>query len=126
MTLRYASAVLPRFLAVSIGLATMWMVLWAAPSNAQQDVASDDSLATIVVRAHRLTDEQVTEEVATALRTDRYVDDAHVTVTTKDGVVTLHGFVQDAWDLLALRRISRKLPGVKKVVNDVELELNDQ
>ena len=126
MTLRYARAVRSRFLAVSVGLATMWIILSTTPSNAQQNVASDDSLPSVVVRAQRLTDEQVAEEVATALRTDRYVDDAHVTVTTKDGVVTLHGFVQDAWDLLALRRLSRNLPGVKKVVNDVELVLNDQ
>ena len=126
MTLRGASAVPSRFPAVAVGVATMWMVLWAAASNAQQNIASDDSLASIVVSAQRLTDERVTEQVATALRTDRYVDDAHVTVTTKDGVVTLHGFVQDAWDLLALRRLSRNLPGVKKVVNDVELVLNDQ
>jgi osmotically-inducible protein OsmY len=127
MTFGFASTFPLRYLAVPVGLAAVLMILCATPAKAQ--VASDDSLASIVVRAKRLssfTDDQVTEQVATALRTDRYVDDAHVTVTTKNGVVTLHGFVQDAWDLLALRRISRKVPGVKKVVNDVELVLNDQ
>jgi osmotically-inducible protein OsmY len=129
MTSRYAIAVPARCLAVLVGLATAWIILCATPAKAQQSGASDDSLTSIVVQAKRLsslTDDEVTEQVASALRTDRYVDDAHVTVTTENGVVTLHGFVQDAWDLLALRRISRQVPGVKKVVNDVELVLNDQ
>ena len=50
---------------------------------------------------------------------------AEITVTG-NGIVTLQGFVQDAWDLLALRRIAKRVAGVKRVVNDVELVLNDQ
>jgi osmotically-inducible protein OsmY len=64
--------------------------------------------------------------VELALKLDPYVDDQHVTVTTKNGIVTIQGFVQDAWDLLALRRIAKRVAGVKRVVNDVELVLNDQ
>jgi osmotically-inducible protein OsmY len=54
------------------------------------------------------------------------VDDNHVTITVKNGVVTMQGFVQDAWDLSALRRVAKKVPGVRRIVNDVELVLNDQ
>jgi osmotically-inducible protein OsmY len=121
----------PVLLAAIISIFSLWTTSTTAQetsSSAQQTSSSQDSLTSIVVRAQRLsnfTDEQVSEQVATALRSDRYVDDAHVTVTTENGIVTLHGFVQDAWDLLALRRISRKVPGVKKIVNDVELVLND-
>jgi osmotically-inducible protein OsmY len=127
MTLNCAGTLGPRNL-VSLAAISIFS-LWTTSTTAQQTSSSQDSLTSIVVRAQRLssfTDEQVTEQVATALRSDRYVDDAHVTVTTENGIVTLHGFVQDAWDLLALRRISRKVPGVKKIVNDAELVLNDQ
>jgi osmotically-inducible protein OsmY len=129
MTLIRAGASSPVKFLLLAGIITLLSGLGAGTTNAQNTAPTADSLTSIVVKAQRLsnyTDEQVTEQVETALRSDRYVDDAHVTVTTENGVVTLHGFVQDAWDLLALRRISRKVSGVKKIVNDVELVLNDQ
>ncbi|MDB6085891.1 MAG: hypothetical protein JWN43_3772 [Gammaproteobacteria bacterium] len=102
-------------------------VLWAAGSLAQQSAGPANVLSEITVKGRKISpDEEVSREVVAALQADPYVDDAHVTVTTKDGIVTIHGFVQDAWDLLALRRIAKKVAGAKKIVNDVELMLNDQ
>jgi osmotically-inducible protein OsmY len=126
MTLIRAGALSPLNFALLAGITAILSSLLAGSAKAQNASPPEDSLPSIVVRAQRLSDDQVTERVETALRSDRYVDDAHVTVTTENGVVTLHGFVQDAWDLLALRRISKEVPGVKKIVNDVELVLNDQ
>lgn len=106
-------------------LTAVWSC-WPAVTPAQQP-ASANSLGEITVTGRKiLNDDALSTEVAAALHSDAYLDDAHVTVTTKDGVVTLHGFVQDAWDLLALRRVAKKVAGSKKVVNDVELMLNDQ
>ena len=102
-------------------------VLWWAASVGQQTAAPKNVLAEITVTGRKIIpDEEVTQQVELALKLDPYVDDQHVTVTTKNGVVTIQGFVQDAWDLLALRRIAKRVAGVKRVVNDVELVLNDQ
>jgi osmotically-inducible protein OsmY len=105
----------------------------AAPANAgaasvaQHAAAPANALGEITVTGRKIIpDEEVSQQVELALKLDPYVDDRHVTVTTKNGIVTIQGFVQDAWDLLALRRIAKRVAGVKKVVNDVELVLNDQ
>jgi hypothetical protein len=85
-----------------------------------------DTVTVTADRTHQIADEQLAQDVKTALRSDPIVDDNHVTITVKNGVVTMQGFVQDAWDLSALRRVAKKVPGVKRIVNDVELVLNDQ
>jgi osmotically-inducible protein OsmY len=108
-------------------LLTVLSVLSATASMAEDKANAANGLAEIIVTSRKIIpDEEVSTQVVFALHSDLYVDDMHVTVTTKDGIVTLHGFVQDAWDLLALRRIAKKVAGAKKVVNDVELMLNDQ
>ena len=102
-------------------------VLWGSASVAQHTAAPANALAEITVTGRKIIpDEEVSRQVEFVLELDPYVDNRHVTVTTKNGIVTLQGFVQDAWDLLALRRITKRVAGVKQVVNDVELMLNDQ
>ena len=102
-------------------------VLWGSASVAQHTAAPANALAEITVTGKKIIpDEEVSRQVEFVLELDPYVDNRHVTVTTKNGIVTLQGFVQDAWDLLALRRITKRVAGVKQVVNDVELMLNDQ
>jgi hypothetical protein len=113
-----------RFLTASVAVLS---VLWGSASVAQHTAAPATSLAEITVTGKKIIpDEEVSRQVEFALELDPYIDDRHVTVTTKNGIVILQGFVQDAWDLLALRRITKRVAGVKMVVNDVELMLNDQ
>ena len=113
-----------QFLTASVALLS---VLWGAASVAQHTAAPAAALAEITVTGKKIIpDEEVSRQVEFALELDPYIDDRHVTVTTKNGIVTLQGFVQDAWDLLALRRITKRVAGVKMVVNDVELMLNDE
>jgi osmotically-inducible protein OsmY len=38
----------------------------------------------------------------------------------------LHGIVFDEWDLRVAKRIARKVPGVKRVINDLEIELGGE
>ena len=101
--------------------------VWGAHAGAQQTEVPGKLLEPIIVTAKKQeptkTDEEVTKQVETALRADRYAFDEHVMVTTKDGVVTLSGFVLDVWDVYTLKRIVRKMPGVKKVVDQLTLEL---
>jgi osmotically-inducible protein OsmY len=41
-------------------------------------------------------------------------------------VVTLHGFIFDEWDLRVVKRIARKTPGVRRVIDDLEIELGGE
>jgi hypothetical protein len=99
---------------------------WVTPLEADEIAApTAHPLEEVVVRAKKrpefVPDEEVTEHVATALHTDRYFYDGHVTVTVKDGVVYLRGTVFDEGDLRHAWLISKKIPGVKRVVNELEI-----
>jgi len=85
-------------------------------------------LNNIVVTGKRISvpDLELQEQVETAMRSNPYFPDEHVTVTIKDGVVTLHGFIYDEWDLRVALRIARRTPGVKRVINDLEIELGGE
>ena len=101
--------------------------LWGMQIGAQQTDVPGKLLEPIIVTAKKQeapkTDEEVTKQVEAALRANPYAFHEHVTVTTKDGVVTLSGFVLDVWDLFTLKRIARKTAGVKRLVDQVNLEL---
>jgi hypothetical protein len=108
-------------------------VLVCGPHLAQAQrvtAPTDTQLDEIVVTAKRrfdlVADEKVKEEVEEALHSDPFFYDAHVTVTTKNGVVTLEGMVFDDWDLRQAMRISKRVAGVKRVVNDLEIKLGGE
>jgi BON domain len=110
-----------------ISTAAAWVALLAAVAAlAGQPPKPLDTVIVTAGHLRNVADEELAQEVKAALRSNPIVDDNHVTITVKNGVVTMDGFVQDAWDLMALRRVAKKVPGVKKIVNDVELVLNDQ
>jgi osmotically-inducible protein OsmY len=73
-----------------------------------------------------LPDEVLKEQVETVLHDDPYFFGEHVTVTIRNGVATLQGIVFDDWDLRNAIRLSRKVPGVKRVVNDLEIKLGGE
>ena len=101
----------------------------AVPLFAADIVPSPGSnLNSVVVTGKRIPvpDAEVKERVETAMRSNPYFPDEHVTVTIKDGVVTLHGFIYDEWDLRVAMRIARRTPGVKRVINDLEIELGGE
>ena len=93
-------------------------------------VPADSRLDAIVVTAKRradaVADETIKRQVEAALRSDPFFYDEHVTVTINNGVVTLQGMVFDDWDLRNALRIGRKVPGVKRVVNDLEIKLGGE
>jgi osmotically-inducible protein OsmY len=106
-------------------------IVWATPLSAEALAAQPaKSLDTILVTAQRQADaeadEKVRGQVESALHSDPFFNDEHVTVTIKDGVVTLQGIVFDEWDLRAVKRIARRIPGVKRVVNDLEVKLGGE
>jgi len=87
-------------------------------------------LNSIVVTGKRpwagVPDAELTERLETAMHSDRFFYDEHVTVVVKDGVVTLRGIVFDEWDLRNAKRIARKIPGVKRVIDDLEIKLGGE
>jgi len=91
---------------------------------------ADTRLDAIVVTAKKrpdaAADERVKRQVESALHSDPFFYDGHVTVTAVNGVITLQGMVFDDWDLRNALRISRKIPGVRRVINDLEIKLGGE
>jgi osmotically-inducible protein OsmY len=95
----------------------------AAPAAAQNAAEpAMDRLEPIVVTAKRradpAADEKTKRQVEEALHADAFFYDEHVTVTIKNGVVTMRGIVFDDWDVRTAVRIARKISGVKRVATD--------
>jgi osmotically-inducible protein OsmY len=108
-------------------------IAWAAaPVSADESARAQPArpLDSIVVTAKKRSDpavdEAVRKDVEAALHSDPYFYDEHVTVTTKNGVVTLTGIVFDDGDLRAAIRIARRIAGVRRVVNDLEIKLGGE
>jgi osmotically-inducible protein OsmY len=110
-------------LAGTLGVAAFgcpWAVLGAAPSNAPPGA----ELGEIVVTAKRL-DEALAAKVQAAIEQNPYIFSDHITVTAKNGVVTVRGVVNDLNDLLAILRIARRVAGKGRVVNEIEFQAVD-
>jgi hypothetical protein len=108
---------------------------WLAAGNAAQAgppapdpgrKADGRPLDTIVVTAQRLLDEQLRTEVERALRDDPTLMSDHLDVSIRNGVVTLTGLVFDDWDMRIARRTAKRIPGVKRVINDMEIKLGGE
>jgi osmotically-inducible protein OsmY len=66
-------------------------------------------------------DQPIDRRVMAALQAAPYLYAEHITVTSKDGVITLHGMVGSPWDLREAIRISSRVDGVHAVVDDLEI-----
>jgi osmotically-inducible protein OsmY len=93
-----------------------------------QDAAdtANTRLEEVVVQAKRqAADSQVTRQVEKTLTDDPWIYAEHITVTTKNGVVTLEGIVGDTGEMFRIVRLCRKIPGARRVVNALEIMHND-
>jgi len=84
-----------------------------------------DAANVIAVSAKRASlgsaDQEVNKRVEAALDQAPYLDAEHVTVTSRDGIVTLQGMVGSASDLQDALRIASRVNGVKDVVDELEI-----
>jgi osmotically-inducible protein OsmY len=71
--------------------------------------------------AERLADEAIAAQVKEALRRDPVLYDAHIAVTAEGGVVRLSGVLSEADDLYEVPRIAKAVPGVTRVVSNLQL-----
>ena len=67
-------------------------------------------------------DQEIQRNVEAELHWDPELDASDVAVTVKDGVVTLAGFVRNSTEQSAAERTSKRVIGVKAVVNDLQVK----
>jgi BON domain len=99
------------------------LLCWCMPAGADTPgapaaVRLDPIVVTAKKRQDRVADEVLTKNVEVALHSNPVFNDEHVTVTIKNGVVTLEGIVYDDWDVRTAIRIARRIAGVRRVVTD--------
>ena len=67
-------------------------------------------------------DKDTVDRVQIALNGDKILYARHITIHADNGVVSLGGYVWSQPDLLEAQRIAAAVPGVSRVVNEMELE----
>ncbi len=80
----------------------------------------------VVIQAKRqAADEQVTRQVERILTEDPWIYGEHITVTIRNGIVTLEGIVGDTGEMFMIVRLCRKMSGARRIVNGLEIMHND-
>jgi osmotically-inducible protein OsmY len=74
--------------------------------------------------AQRAADKATAERVEAALNADKGLFAKHIIATANNGVVYLSGYVWESGDFEEAVYIASNVPGVTKVVNDLELNRN--
>lgn len=100
---------------------------WATAAGADNAIAPptkilDPIVVTAKKRPDPVADEKLIQLVEVALHSDPFFYDGHVSVIVKNGVATLSGKVFDDWDMRQAMRIGKRIAGVKRVINDLEIE----
>jgi len=97
---------------------------WPAPTIAQEVGAPPAGGAEQVVitgaKRESVSDAELRHRVETTLASNPYLDASRVTVTSKDGVVTLQGLIGDDWDLMRAIRLADRIPGARRVINELD------
>jgi osmotically-inducible protein OsmY len=78
--------------------------------------------ATPETAAQRQADRDIADRVQAALNADSGLYAKHISIHANAGIVRLGGYVWTQPDLEEAQRIAGMVPGVTKVVNDMELE----
>lgn len=103
-------------------------LLGAAGSGAAQDAIPRTEAASeeVVVRATRLTDEQITQQAQQAISNDPWIYSEHITVTTRNGVIRVEGIVQDRGEWFRILDLCRKIRAARRVdTSGIEMLYND-
>lgn len=72
--------------------------------------------------AQRQADSEIAAQVSSALRADPQIFARHIDVWAERGIVHLGGYVWTDTDLSRAKEIAGNVPGVKQVVDDLQLE----
>jgi osmotically-inducible protein OsmY len=71
-------------------------------------------------------DDQIYDQVRRRLAEDRDVKGGGIDVEVKSGVVTLRGKVREEKQRVKAERVTKKVKGVTRVVNELQVELGAQ
>lgn len=96
----------------------------AASAKADGDVALNAPQAGVVAAqpvSAGISDRELDTRVGVALDHAPYLYARHIEVTSRNGIVTLHGMVGSASDLEDAVKISSRVDGVKNVVDQLEI-----
>lgn len=91
-------------------------------SDAPNEPANAHSTDVLVTAKRHLTDDQMKQVVETALADNPYIYAEHITISARNGVVTVEGIVGDAGELLMVLRLARKVSGSKRVVSELVID----
>jgi osmotically-inducible protein OsmY len=94
-----------------------------AQNAAVPSISGSGSVAASTTQGAAQRDEDLGNRVKTALHTDPYFYDQHVTVSVEKGSVVLRGFVFSGWELQDAVRIARKAAGNARVIDDLSIQL---
>ena len=72
----------------------------------------------------QVNDKETAEAVEAALKANTHIYTQHITVQVDNGVVHLGGYVWTDFDQYEAERTAESVPGVTKVVDEMELERN--
>ena len=72
--------------------------------------------------AERQADKEIAAQVSSALSADPHIFARHIDVWADRGVVHLGGYVWTDTDLYRAKEIAGNVPGVRQVVDDLQLE----
>jgi osmotically-inducible protein OsmY len=76
--------------------------------------------------AQREADREIAADVSSALNANPHIYARHIDVRAENGVVHLGGYVWSDRDLYEAKQIAAGVPGVKGVVDDMQLERGGQ
>jgi len=121
----FPSAILSRA-GVLLGATLAGWLCCVVPTNADQTGAAvNTQMKPIVVRGKKnpetAVDAVVRRQVESAMESNPYFYSDHVMVTVRNGIAFLQGVVFDDWDTRAAVRITKKVAGVKRVINELEI-----
>lgn len=111
-------------LVAALGVAALADGAFASAQTAAQP-RNEARVAEIVITAPREADEVLTAKVVQVLEDDPYVFSDHVTVTNRNGVVTIEGIVGDTGERFRILRLCWRIPGARRVVDALEVMSND-
>jgi len=99
-------------------------VLYGALVGSALCIASGCTTAPTKTSEQQVNDKETTEAVQAALKANTHIYSQHITVQADNGVVHLGGYVWTDDDLYDAERTAESVPGVRKVVDEMELERN--
>jgi hypothetical protein len=116
---------LSSILGAALGIAAVAIHPPVMASDPPRASPPDNATAEVVISAKRAADAALASKVIEVLRNDPYVFTEHVSVSVENGVVTVEGTVPSVQDLRRVLRLARRLAGKGRVINKLELVVED-